>query len=216
MKKIITIALIAVCLAACTDARKTIIPQTAALENKDFVKAAQSLKEEEKQQLTAWIMRKAFEGGIPAGVTIESALTEQSKWQAEQNTLTAKRAEDAARLNKTITWKTTDIQLIPKNIKENRFSDGLAITMDVTNNSDKPIKAAAVNILLTNALETKLGEYTLEFDEPLAAHEQKNITASWEHVFDTALINALNEGKPVNTSHATTKILYEDGTKDGF
>jgi hypothetical protein len=213
--KLLIPILSALILVGCSEPRKAVIPQTGALTNETFVAAAKQLKEDEKQQLTAWIMRKAFEGGVPAGFTIESALADQAKWKTEQDAVAAKQAEARTRLNQAVEWKTVDVVFMPRDISKHQFSDKLRIAMDVTNRSNKPITGIQGQVRLTNNFDTELGIFGYEDEYTIAPNETAQRYMEWD-IFDKKLIDGLQEGKQVNTAFGPSKIIYQDGTKDGI
>ena len=213
--KLLISTLSALIFIGCSEPRKAVIPQTGALTDEKFVAAAKQLKEDEKQQLTAWIMRKAFEGGVPAGATIESALADQAKWKTEQDAIAVKQAEARARLGQAVEWKTVNVLLVPKDISKNRFTDRLRVEMDVTNRSNKPITGIQGQVRLTNSFDTELGIFDYEDEYLIAPNETAKRFTEWD-VFDSKLIDGLTEGKQVNTAFGPLKIIYQDGTKDGI
>lgn len=212
--KLTTIILSTALLFACGNPKKTTVPTTGALVDKDFTAAMQKLEQPERQAMAAWMLRKAFQGGIPANTTIEQALNEQKQWQAEQDAIAAKQAESIARLNNSASIKTTSIQFVPQNPQKYKFSDAFVIGTDITNNTEKTIKAIQIGVRLTNTLDDELDKFQFDIEETLAPHETRHYETQWD-LFNDRTIDAVKNAKAA-AAYTVLKVVYEDGTKDGI
>lgn len=209
----------ALILTACGNPQKTIIPQTAALDNKEFMDSMKKIETTDREKVTKWVMRKAFQGGIPAGVSIEQAIKEQTEWQAEQDAQAQRRAEAANRLNQAVAWKLDNIQWIPADFMNNRPSDRIVMLITITNNTDKPIKGIETSIQLKNSFDSELGTFKLQHEDPqqpIAPHQSAELEYNWDIFGERQLKDAITSGKPISSVFATQTIIYTDGSKDSI
>ena len=209
----------ALVLTACGNPQKTIIPQTAALDNKEFMDSLKKIETTDREKVTKWVMRKAFQGGIPAGVSIEQAIKEQTEWQAEQDAQAQRRAEAANRLNQAVAWKLDNIQWIPADFMNNRPSDRIVMLITITNNTDKPIKGVETSIQLKNSFDSELGTFKLQHEDPqqpIAPHQSAELEYNWDIFGERQLKDAITSGKPISRVFATQTIIYTDGSKDSI
>lgn len=209
----------ALVLTACGNPQKTIIPQTAALDNKEFMDSLKKIETTDREKVTKWVMRKAFQGGIPAGVSIEQAIKEQTEWQAEQDAQAQRRAEAANRLNQAVAWKLDNIQWIPADFMNNRPSDRIVMLITITNNTDKPIKGVETSIQLKNSFDSELGTFKLQHEDPqqpIAPHQSAELEYNWDIFGERQLKDAITSGKPISSVFATQTIIYTDGSKDSI
>lgn len=209
---------ITIALSACGNPHKTIIPQTAALDNQEFMTSMKKLEQSEREKVVKWVMRKAFQGGIPAGTSIEQAIKEQTDWQAEQDAQTQRRAEAANRLNQAISWSLNQITFEPADYMNNRPSDRIVMKISITNNTDKPIKGVETNIQLKNNFDNELGNFTLQHEDqqPLNPQQSTTVQYNWDIFGERQIKDAVQANKVGQAIFATQTILYADGTKDSI
>ena len=208
------IILLCSALFACGNPKKTEIPTTGALENKEFQESMKKIEQSDRELVAKWIMRKVFQGGIPAGSTIESAIADQKQWQAEQDAAAAKEAEARAKLASLITWKTLDLKFIPQDLNQNRFTEQAGIKVEVTNNTEKTVTGVAGVMKFVNAFGTELLNIGVEQEVSIAPHQSTTLDLVGGQ-FEKKLLDALKNGDKVTVMYATDTILYSDGSKDG-
>jgi len=209
-----------------TDKNKDSILQT--------VTQSKSLTQEEKQLVTAYLMRSKLGGlfGIapanPVGKTIGQIIDEQKAYMAkeklkeEQEKLLAKQAkakEEAmvAELRKAVTLTVYEKGYLPSNYDAGRYEDYITIKVAYQNTSSKAIRAFQGTVIFQDLFGDVVYKSGLKITDSIAAGQK----ATWDgsityNKFDDEMKRFLNTDlKDMKVVWAPKTIIFEDGTKIG-
>ncbi len=198
-------------------------------------KQAQSLSQEDRRLLAAYMVRQslagAFSGGkpnIPAGTTIGKAITDQQKFEAdatkaqldEQITkakAAAARAKAEAALNDAVILTVIGKTYIPKNIYAERFSDNVQFVIAVHNRTQKDISGIKGAIQFDDMFGSQIKSVNVSMDDAKIGAGKIYTTSNY-----SIELNQFNQddSKLAGTDLAKMKvtfhpemIIFADGTK---
>jgi hypothetical protein len=156
-----------------------------------FKETMAKLTQEEREDLARYSMRKVLTGGIPADVTVSSALQDQKEFvakaiadKAEQDLLAAKmKAEQekkAEELRGALVVAVTDLQVFDAAFRGGFTPAHFAISLAFQNKTDKAIQGVKGAVVFSDLFGDEVKTIRFSYDEGVPA----NGTASWDASLD--------------------------------
>lgn len=238
MKKILGLILMSAILAACSNAKDTVIPMDTAKWDTDLAPKVADLEQEDKELLAGYLARTKLselfnkDGGsaIPIGTTVGEAIESQRQFVAERKAREEKEAAEAKALKEkfeaeskatrekimgAITVTLVSKQRVYQDFSAGRYSDQQRFIIGVENKSDKPIIGVAGEMDFYDVFDNEVGSVNFDISETI----QPGATFKWNGLRDynqfldthKALWN-LEEGK-YTTKFTPEAVLFADGSK---
>lgn len=223
---------VVIALSGCSKPQETIIPSDMSQWDKELAPSVKKLSDEDKQAFTAFVMRAKMSeiftkgNGIPLGMTIGDAISNQKKWEEEQK---IKAAEELAlkekirkealeaqkKINSAATVALVKLDRIPKNYDARRYSDQQAFVVAIQNDSQKNMAGISGRIVFTDIFDKEIGSVSFSVTEKILPGQ----THTWTGVRDynqfmkehRALWEA-EEGK-YKTTFTPEEVIFEDGER---
>ncbi|MBA2935305.1 hypothetical protein HZF05_14550 [Sphingomonas sp. CGMCC 1.13654] len=234
MKRIAVVALLVLSLTAgCSRPKSTVIPSDPQKWDQ-LADSVKKLSDDDRKEFTAYMMRvsmaSAFSGNkaiaVPPGTTIGDAISDQKKWEADQqaeeakaNILKAKVAAERSaamkKLSDTATVALADLTVLPKNYDAGRFSDRLSFIYAVDNHTGKAISGIKGTVVFKDQFGADIERMGLSMDEDIAPNSSRAITGYGKDINQFEDNDTKLAVTPLSKMHVTFEpqmINFADGT----
>lgn len=195
MKRYIIVALLILGVApGCSRPKSTLVPSDPQKWDQ-LADSVKKLSDDDRKEFTAYMMRvtmaSAFGGNktiaVPPGTTIGDAISDQKKWETDQqaeeakaNILKAKvaaeRIASMKKLSDAATVILADLTVLPKDYEASRYSDRLSFVYAVDNHTAKAISGIKGTVVFKDQFGANIERMSLSMDEDIAPKRSRTIT----------------------------------------
>ncbi|WP_230459672.1 MULTISPECIES: hypothetical protein [Burkholderia cepacia complex] len=233
IRSLVVAVAIAGALAGCSKPTDAIIPTDLSKIDGEFSQKIKSLSDEDKQLLTAYLMRvklgEAFGGKpMPVGTTVGQAIEDQKKFAAQKASeeaaqeqlkkqLEEQKAAAAAKIGNSVVLAFLGQRFSPSDFSQGRYDDQFVIEIGVKNAGEKAIKGIKGDLVLKNTFGEVISKTTVNIEEEIPPGASYTWTGSRKlNKFDDddKKLMGLEDGK-FSTELRPTMVVYADGTTVG-